>query len=185
MIQEVVPFEEKKLCTAIICNKWSAHPNELYSERKKVVDFFEKNSTNDFDFYGRWWGPVYKNYKGPVDKKVNYLKHYKFCFCYENIKDVPGYVTEKIFDCFAAACVPIYLGAPNVEDYIPQNCFIDRRKFTSDQQLYDYLKNMSKDQYEKYLTSAHQFLQSDKAKLFSTENFIQTFMNILLPVHSG
>jgi len=29
------------------------------------------------------------------------------------------YVTEKVYHSFQAGCVPIYLGAPNVNDYIP------------------------------------------------------------------
>lgn len=31
------------------------------------------------------------------------------------------YVTEKVYDGLVAGCVPIYLGAPNVADYIPDN----------------------------------------------------------------
>ena len=45
------------------------------------------------------------------------------------MRDVLGYITEKIFDSFAAWCVPVYWGASNVTDYIPEGCFIDRRKF--------------------------------------------------------
>lgn len=38
-----------------------------------------------------------------------------------------GYITEKIFDCFFPGVIPIYWGAENVTDYIPQDTFIDRR----------------------------------------------------------
>jgi hypothetical protein len=42
-----------------------------------------------------------------VDSKKNTLEKYKFSICYENARDIPGYITEKIFDCFFAGCVPI------------------------------------------------------------------------------
>ena len=29
------------------------------------------------------------------------------------------YVTEKLYDAFVAGCVPVYYGAPNVEDLLP------------------------------------------------------------------
>jgi hypothetical protein len=57
------------------------------------------------------------------------LEKYKFSICYENARDTPGYITEKIFDCFFAGCVPIYWGANNITDHIPKECFIDKRDF--------------------------------------------------------
>ena len=47
-------------------------------------------------------------------------------------------VSEKIFDCFAAGNVPIYWGASNVTDYIPEDCFIDMRSFSSFEELYQF-----------------------------------------------
>ena len=36
----------------IACNKWSPHPDELYTERKKVIRFFEEHHPETFDLYG-------------------------------------------------------------------------------------------------------------------------------------
>ena len=56
---------------------------------------------------------------------MKFTKNISFAICYENARDIPGYITEKIFDCFFAGCVPIYWGgAPNVTDHIPANTFI-------------------------------------------------------------
>ena len=52
---EKVDFEltsKAKLCTFIARNKFSRHPKELYSERRKAIRWFEKNHPEDFDLYG-------------------------------------------------------------------------------------------------------------------------------------
>ncbi len=114
---------------------------ELYSERIRAIRWFEKNQPSQFDLYGKGWDltlppnlspfrpvlqplydlvfPHYPSYRGGITSKRAILKHYKFSICYENARDIPGYITEKIFDCFFAGCVPVYLGASNVTDYIP------------------------------------------------------------------
>ena len=66
-------------------------------------------------------------------------------------------------------------GASNITTYIPENCFIDYRKFNSKEEMYDFLKNITEDEYQTYIENARTFLQSDKAKLFTKEKFIKTF----------
>lgn len=181
MIQDTVDFEQKKLCTMIACNKCSNYNNELYSERINVINFFENIDTNDFNFYGLWWNKnVFKNYKGTVTNKNDCLKNYKFSFCFENTKNINGYVTEKIFDCFRAGCVPIYWGASNIADYVPRNCFINKENFKSYSELYEYIKNINKEEYQNYINNIKLFLNSEKAKLFSIENYINLFKDICL-----
>jgi len=36
----------------------------------------------------------YTSYKGPFKSKIETLKPYKFSICFENAKDIPGYITE-------------------------------------------------------------------------------------------
>jgi hypothetical protein len=201
-MEDVVPFQDKKLCTLIGSYKISGHPKELYSERIKVIEFFEKLNTADFDFYGgcRWWPwvKVYKNYRGLVPAsgytvqademkaqnaidKIKCLRNYRFCFCYENTKDVDGYISEKIFDCLKAGCVPIYWGARNIEKYIPKGCYIKREEFATMEQLYNYIKNMPEQEYQQYIDNIKAYLKSDQVKLFSVENFVDTLMRVIIP----
>ena len=175
LMDHLPPFEEKKFCTMIARRQTSKHPKELYSERKKIIQFFEKRP-QDFDLYGTGWKKKYKTWKGPIVDKLQVLKNYKFCIAYENTKEVQGYISEKIFDCFAAGVVPIYWGASNITDYIPENCFIDRRKFKDNESLVRFLKKMTKLEYEAYLKHAALFLQSEKAQVFHSDHFIKTFM---------
>ncbi|MBS0648337.1 MAG: hypothetical protein JSS10_03820 [Verrucomicrobia bacterium] len=177
--KELVPFEKKKLLTQISSNKKSKHPKELYKEREEVIQFFE-DKPDVFEFYGFTWEKKgYKNYRGTVENKISTLKNYRFSVCYENMRDVKGYVTEKIFDCFAAGVVPIYWGASNITDYVPKNCFIDRRDFQSFSEVYAYIRSMDKEIYESYIKNIQDFLCSDKAKLFSQEMFNVIFLEAI------
>lgn len=177
-IEKFVSFDEKKFCVLIAGNKTSSHKSELYSERVNTIKFFERLKTSQLDLYGSGWNK-YNCWKGQVESKWNTLCEYKFCICYENMGDQRGYITEKIFDCFVAKCVPIYWGATNIEDYIPNDCFIHRQHFASNQELYDYLKNMDAETYDKYLLSAQNFLKSPASKKFSIESFVELILNHL------
>ena len=87
---------------------------------------------------------------------------------------------SKIFDCFFAGCVPVYLGAPNITDYIPSDCFIDKRKFSTYDELYHYLTNITEEEYDEYLNSIKNFLKSDEATKFSAEYFVKVIIDNIL-----
>lgn len=176
MLPDLPSFEDRKLCTLVSSDLASTHPLELYSERKKAIEYFEKVQEPGFEFYGRKWPEgVYKSYRGECPDKLQTIKKYRFSICYENMRDVKGYVTEKIFDCFAAGSIPVYWGASNVTDTIPKGCFIDRRDFSSYDELYAHLKAMTKEEYNGYLDRINAFLKSDEARFYSLENFERTF----------
>ena len=199
--------KKEKFCACIAGYKLKTHPLELYSERIKAIRWFEKNHPENFDLYGTGWDkhyfygnflgmdltrlnrlkflakimkPRFPSYKGPVQSKKEIYKKYKFAICYENIKNIPGYITEKIFDSFFAGCVPIYLGAPNITDHIPQNTFIDKRNFESYDDLYKYLKNMPDKKYINYLKNIENFLKSDQVNQFTAEYFAHTISNEII-----
>lgn len=198
--------KKEKLCTTIAANKLKKHPLELYTERIKAIRWFEQNYSEDFDLYGIGWDryyfkgalsklnrfgvltrllkpkPRYTSYKGSVKSKRETLQKYKFAICYENARDIPGYITEKIFDCFFAGCVPVYWGAPNVTDHIPPDTFIDRRNYKTYDELYSYLKNMVEQEYMGYLDSIKNFIESDKICPFSADYFAETLTNEVLRI---
>ncbi len=175
MLDGVLPFEQKKLSVMVARNQTLTHPKQLCTERLSVIKFFE-NKPTDFDLYGRRW-PRFRNYKGAIKSKLDALKRYKFCFAYENTKDIRGYVTEKIFDCFVTGCVPVYYGASDICDYVPKNCFVDRRDFKDNQELYQYLNAMDKKTYREYVKNINDYLKSSQSDPFSISNFIKTFQN--------
>ncbi len=164
-------FKNKKLCTMIATNWKNHHAQELYSQRRVVAKFFEGLEEGEIDIYGNGW-QGFKNWKGHIVSKREVLKNYNFGICYENTTNQVGYITEKIFDCFVCGCIPIYWGASNITDYVPKECFIDRRDFDSDKEVYDFIKKMDETTYKKYMTSITTFLASDAAKLYSVQNFV-------------
>ena len=178
-ISPLARFEDKKLCALIASRRYSPHPDELYSERSRIASFYETEHPEDFDLYGRGWSPLFKTYKGTIDIKAEVLKNYKFNFAYENIKNTPGYITEKIFDAFQAGTVPIYWGASNVEDYIPKTCFIRGDDFSSDEALYQFMKTMKPEIYDTYLENIGTFLKSASAQKYSANHFVTTVMELI------
>ena len=171
MRRDIPAFEDKKLCTMVAGN-WT-------KDRLEVLKFFDKKKKGDLEFYGRCpeGFKFFSMYKGPIpgfhsgDEKLSVLKNYKFCICFENTSGLQGYITEKIFCCFAAGSIPIYLGAANITQYIPKSCFIDFRDFQSKEELYQYIKNMPKDVYQKHIDEIKRYLKSSQAQLFSPEFF--------------
>lgn len=195
-------FKKERFCTIIASNKFKSHPQELYTEKIKAIRWFEKNHPEDFDLYGIGWDryyfqgsfmginllrlnrlkflakllkPNYPSYKGVVRSKKETYQIYKFAICYENTS-FPGYITEKIFDCFFGSCIPVYLGAPNITKHIPSNTFIDKRKFKTYDELYKYIKNMPDKEYLGYLNAIENFIKSGKIYPFSAECFANTLI---------
>ncbi|OGH88686.1 MAG: hypothetical protein A3J93_01150 [Candidatus Magasanikbacteria bacterium RIFOXYC2_FULL_42_28] len=185
-IKQVVPFKNKKLLVNVSINKSSSFKRELYSERRETIEYFDKNFPNDFDLFGVGWNKDARDYdhefacyRGPVKSKMAIMPKYKFALAYENLRGESGYVTEKIFDCLRAGTVPIYWGAPNINDYVDQESFIDRRKFKSNKELADFLIGISEGDYQTYLKAGEKYLGSEKFKLFLPEHFANTVIEIL------
>lgn len=176
-IPNIPSFAEKKLCTMIASNLPGYGDCNLYSARKEAIAYFESVQEHGFEFYGKTgWDPnEHPSYRGAVENKLSTLKNYRFCICYENTHSIHGYITEKIFDCFAAGVVPIYWGASNIESYIPTGCFIDKRRFTTFEQLHTFIQEMSQEEYEQYQQEIRNFLESASAQQFTQESLVQHF----------
>ncbi|MHA1189627.1 MAG: glycosyltransferase family 10 domain-containing protein [Alphaproteobacteria bacterium] len=69
------------------------------------------------------------------ETKRQIISAYKFCLAFEN-SIAPDYVTEKFFDPLRAGTVPVYRGAPNIDDFAPgDHAFIDASKFAGPREL--------------------------------------------------
>lgn len=192
--------KKENFCTLIAGNKSVEHPFELYSKRVEAIRWFEANHPEEFNFYGVGWDeytfknkyiryisritklnklfkPKFPSYRGKVVSKKETLEKYRFAICYENAKDIDGYITEKIFDCFFAGCIPVYWGAGNITEHIPDNCFIDKRKFDSYEKLYEFMITMTDERYIEYLDDMETFLNSDKSNQYSAEYFADTIVS--------
>ena len=115
------------------------------------------------------------------EDKLKILSKYKFAISYDSYTNQNGYISEKIFDCFMAKTVPVYLGADNICDYIPKECFINKKDFKTYDELYKYLISMDEVTYERYIKNIEKFLQSNKfKKYFSSESSARSLKRALL-----
>jgi len=74
-----------------------------------------------------------------VATKLRVMSRYRFTFAFENAID-PDYVTEKLFQPLAVGSIPVYLGAPNVDEFSPgDDAYINAADFGGARELADYL----------------------------------------------
>ena len=175
------PYDNKKFITMICGNKHSTDRNELYSERLNIIQYFEQNNI-EFDLYGFGWNKSDRtSYRGKVEDKLYTMAKYKFSICFENMKSKSGYITEKIFDAFFSGCVPVYYGAEDISRFIPENTFIDYRKFDSLDELYLYLHSMDEIRYKEIISNINRYLQSDLYKSnFSIDSYVNRMADIII-----
>lgn len=88
------------------------------------------------------FGACYNNKS--IDK-LTALKSYKYLLTVENSL-CDDYVTEKLFTPLLHGAIPIYLGAPNVVDFLPDSsAIIDLRMFTSAADVANYVRGLLND----------------------------------------
>lgn len=194
----IIDFQKRKFLTLINAKKdtpllfslLSPYKKNLYKKRMQAINFFSDQIPKAFDLYGKGWDkPIpwdlkerlfgakqYETYKGELKSdKIEKLSHYKFCLCFENT-EAPGYITEKIFDCLKARCVPIYKGAPDVVKYIPKECFIDARQFNNFKTVLDFLNNIDEKTFMRYIMDMELFLSNQRVRKTWFEKLFQSIL---------
>lgn len=191
------PYVQLKFCYGMLRRRLSrtwriAVKDELQTKRLELIEYFGKREK--IDVYGEGWNElerlprrwrtklklrVLSDLALPVQNKVKTISEYKFSVCFENVA-YPGYFTEKIIDCFVAGVIPIYLGAPDIENYIRKDAYIDMRDFGSWQELEEYLERFSKASAIKMISAGREYLESPRGKLHAVEGFAE-FIGGLLP----
>lgn len=174
-------FRQKKLLTLLSGNKTNGSKQELYSARRRIINFFENLETADFDFYGPNWSvDMYRTYAGNADNRIECASNYKFCVCFENSYGYAGYLTEKLLNCLWSRTVPIYYGDPYVNRYIPANCFIDGQRFVNNPKaMYDFLQKINEDEHEAYLANIESFVNSEEFNVFKYKFFAETIVSVV------
>lgn len=154
---------------------------ELYSRRIEAVA--ELVDQDAIDLFGRgwerWWSrhsawlPYWKNrrailkaYKGSCDSKLDVLSRYRFCLCLENMP-MTGYLTEKLFDCLYTGTVPLYLGAPDIDQLLPPNIYVDLRKFSDFSSMFAAVSKMPEQEWQRMREAGREFLRTEgKSRYF-------------------
>jgi hypothetical protein len=120
----------------------------------------------------------FSNRPAPCEDKLAVLGECRFALAIENAV-YPGYVTEKILDAFRAGTVPVYLGAPDITDFVPAECFIDFRHFASPELLWDHLARMPENRWTQYREAARAFMASDQYQEHLEERVARRWMEWL------
>ena len=163
-------------------------PNELYSKRIEamaalaqmgVVDLYVRGWAKWWSRASMWW-PYWKHrsalmsiYKGTCESKYEVLGKYQFSLCFENMA-MQGYVTEKIFDCFYAGAIPLYWGASDIEDLIPEDAYIDCRKLSSWGALLQHVESVTEDEMMRMRGKGRAFVQGRDSLKYS-ESLMSVF----------
>lgn len=111
-IRDHVPLEKTGLISTVCSTK-----KQRSTLHKKRFEFIQslRPEIPQMEVYGR--GIRF------VENKADALDPYKYHIAIENFYG-PHHWTEKLSDPFLGACMPIYYGCPNAENYFPPESFI-------------------------------------------------------------
>ena len=109
-----ISFNDKKFC--LVINKSNLNKDiEIYTNLLKNID--------DIDYIC-----MYKELENKScyhsSELITIFNKYKFILCIENSIG-EGYITEKIFNCFFAKSIPIFIGTDDINLFINKECFIN------------------------------------------------------------
>jgi hypothetical protein len=105
-------YEKTKLLSIVASNKNYAPGHKL---RHEIIS---KNLHKDLEL----WGSGYNWFSDAPEDRVKPFKDYMYVIVIENCK-YPNYFTDKIIDCFAAGCIPIYWGDPKIKEIFDERGF--------------------------------------------------------------
>lgn len=186
------------------------HPRNLHHRRVEAIRHFERHAPNLFALYGHGWDippvqpgvlgrirkrlnewrrrlgagrggpPPFPSFRGPVGEKSDVLDRARFAICYENSRGSPGYLTEKIFDCFTSGCVPVYIGTTHAQPPLPADCYIDGDSFATPHDLQRCLESIDATRFAAYQAAIRTFLASPEARRFTNVHWCDTLVTSIL-----
>lgn len=164
---------------------------QLQEMRLDLIAFFMEREL--LDLYGKGWDglrnlpPRWQKKLPPIFNrhppqscvnKLDTIRPYRYGLCIENAQ-FPGYVTEKIIDCLVAGVIPLYMGAPDVDHYIPSGSYIDLRKYVDWEALLADLQAMPEDRAMAMIKCGQDFLHSEQGRRYSYEGFAEFMQSIV------
>jgi hypothetical protein len=151
----------------------------IYDKRVRLAENL-LNGDKNLDIYGFLW--EYSPYNSEKLKKHIYTKFlalddYKFSIAIENCTE-KNYITEKFYDCLLFNTVPIYFGAPNINEYpeLAQASII-----LDNLDNYDYILNIIDSLSEELYQEKMKNILNLKVNLFNSPDF-NVWKKILLEI---
>lgn len=160
--------KKKDFCSFVVSNEWG--------DDYRIRLFHELSKYKKVDSGGR----SLNNIGGPIgmglDKKFEFDSTHKFSFALENAQN-PGYTTEKITDAFAAGCIPIYWGDPNIEEEFNPKSFINCNDLTVEEAVERIKEVDQNDELYKSMLNEPAFLGDLNKYLDDFDNFLFNICN--------
>ncbi len=199
-------LERPMFLTMVAANKAQAVRTryDLYVERRRTLTWYQENAPDKFFLFGPGWDfpdhppgliakLIFKALKripwirrsrqcwfGIAPTKRDVLLKSRFNLCYENTRGARGYISEKLYDALSAGSVPIYWGALNVHDYVPSECFVDRKMFKSNAELNEFLGSMTPERYREYQVAMADFCVKQGKQACSIQGFACNVVTAIL-----
>ncbi len=131
--KEVRPGHRRKQCCAFISSTWNRSDRENYM--RELTQHLEVHS------FGRFMRNKRMLFDRGEKTKLRLLKNYRYTLAFENSLTT-DYVTEKFYQPLLTGTIPIYLGAPNIEEFAPgDDCFINAHDFASPAELAEFVRH--------------------------------------------
>jgi len=133
LLQKTTIRPKTNCCTAFLSSP--------YNKSRRLQILFELMRYIRVDSYGK----IYQTSRLSEDKgwetKLDIIAHCKFTIAFENCIGV-DYVTEKLYQPLVTGSIPVYLGAPNVDEFSPgDNSFLNVSDFKSVKELAEFMKS--------------------------------------------
>jgi hypothetical protein len=133
-----------------------------YNKSMRIEYLMHLMSHMKLDSYGKVFQNKFVGRDYGRKTKLGTIRKYKFTLAFENAI-AWDYVTEKFYDPLIVGSVPVYLGAPNIDEFAPgDHCFVNASEW-SPEALAQYLIKLSQDEteYGKFLEWKMKPLRSD------------------------
>ncbi|MGC8604542.1 MAG: glycosyltransferase family 10 domain-containing protein, partial [Desulfomonilaceae bacterium] len=120
----------------------------------------------------------FANRPSECSNKIRTLGKFRFNLVFENCI-FPGYLTEKIFDAMLAGTVPIYLGAPDIQDFVPKECFVDFRDYHDFNELWQDIASWDEKHWLGKIDAIKSYLSSNQFEPFRREKVAENYFRWL------
>jgi len=204
-VPNVRPFLPRRSGLRMIRTGWRFTPRtwwnyvteggSLYGERLRIARVCEEVLGDQFDIFGAGWPKAngvasertgFSCARGVHEgSKLELLQDYRFIIAYENCLNDCGYISEKLFDALLTGCVPVYLGNKSIGKYLPEEAFVDARKFRTRRDLAIHLKTMSQERWLTVRRAGSAFLCDTAAALFGSEQYAASMIKAVQRVMSA
>jgi hypothetical protein len=193
---EAIYIEKKIDVCLIAANKKIKGFGELYSHRKKIIDYLDDTNIN-FELYGPNWDKIRfsshnlsgkianrlfskfkisspKSWKGRANSKLDIYFNCSSSFAIENAAGFPGYVTEKIIHSILGFTIPLYFGDPNVSLTIPSEFYTDITNLEPEEIFNIIIENKHKNNLN-FRKRQLDFILNDGLAIYDSDTLIDSF----------